>query len=169
MTEKDNNRYDNGKIYKLVNDVNEEIYVGSTCMPLHKRLYEHKYRAKKKPEMKVYKCLNVVGWESVKIILVEDYPCKSKDELIRRERYWIETLKPSLNKNIPTRTKKEYRDDNRKELIEKHRAYNKAHKEEINAKKKVYREAHKEEIKAKNKTYYQAKKLEKLQDSKDEA
>ena len=35
-------RYKNGKIYKIVNDINDQLYIGSTCLPLSKRLYNHK-------------------------------------------------------------------------------------------------------------------------------
>jgi hypothetical protein len=41
------NKYHNGKIYKLVNDVDDKVYIGSTCQPLYKRLYEHKNDCKK--------------------------------------------------------------------------------------------------------------------------
>jgi predicted GIY-YIG superfamily endonuclease len=39
--------YENSKIYKLVNDVDDKIYVGSTATTLAKRLYGHKNSAKR--------------------------------------------------------------------------------------------------------------------------
>ena len=36
------NKYNNGKIYKIVSDSTDKIYVGSTTQPLSKRHYEHK-------------------------------------------------------------------------------------------------------------------------------
>ena len=96
-------RYQNGMIYKLVNDVDDQFYVGSTCMPLAKRKSNHKVDAKKHPNQRLYKHLNEIGWDCVKIILIEKWPCEDKYELEKRERYHIEELKPSLNKNIPTR------------------------------------------------------------------
>ena len=56
------NRYHNGKIYKLVNTVDDRIYVGSTAMPLSKRLSSHKLDARRQPERRVCKELNTVGW-----------------------------------------------------------------------------------------------------------
>ena len=50
MTEKDNtitkpNKYHNGKIYTIrCRDDDTLIYVGSSCLPLHKRFYEHKQK-----------------------------------------------------------------------------------------------------------------------------
>ena len=34
--------YNNGKIYQILNNINDEVYVGSTIQPLCKRLYKHK-------------------------------------------------------------------------------------------------------------------------------
>jgi hypothetical protein len=36
------NRYTNGKIYQITNNLNDMIYIGSTCLPLRKRWYNHK-------------------------------------------------------------------------------------------------------------------------------
>jgi len=39
--------YSKGKIYKITNDFNDEIYVGSTCDTLVKRFSNHKKDSKK--------------------------------------------------------------------------------------------------------------------------
>ena len=101
-------RYSNGKIYKLVNNVDDQIYVGSTCLPFAKRFYWQKARAKRNLERNVYKHFNAIGWENVKIILIETYPCNSKAELEKRERYWFDKFKPSLNSNVPFKVMPEY-------------------------------------------------------------
>ena len=38
--------YSKGNVYKLLNSIDGEIYVGTTIQPLRKRLCEHKQRAK---------------------------------------------------------------------------------------------------------------------------
>ena len=38
--------YADGKIYKLVNNVDNKIYVGSTCNPLRLRKSGHKIKSK---------------------------------------------------------------------------------------------------------------------------
>jgi predicted GIY-YIG superfamily endonuclease len=53
------NKYAKGKIYRLVNDVDNEFYVGSTCDLLSKRLYGHKKDAKEGVERRVCKHLEV--------------------------------------------------------------------------------------------------------------
>ena len=91
------NRYNNGKIYKLVNNVNDKIYVGSTCLTLAKRFYCHKTDAKKL-KYPVYKYLNTIGWNNVRIVLIESVVAENKDQLLQREQHYIDLLKPELNK-----------------------------------------------------------------------
>lgn len=136
------NRYAHGKVYKLVNDIDAEIYVGSTCLPLHKRLYTHKKKAKEKPDRNVYQHLNEIGFDNVQIILIENYACDSKEVLLARERHWIDTLMPSLNQNLPLRTNKEWRETNK----DKVRDYLETKKDIIREQMREYREAHKDKI-----------------------
>lgn len=151
------NRYANGKIYRLVSSVDNEFYIGSTCMPLSKRLYTHKAEAKHEPTP-TQKYLNNIGWQNVKIVLIEEFPCENKMQLEQRERKWIEDLNPSLNKNIPTRTQQEYgqlprvkeykrlyRVKNRERLIESGKQYYAKNKEIMLGKNKKQREEKKDE------------------------
>ncbi len=98
------NRYNNGQIYKLVNTVDDRIYVGSTAMPLSKRLSNHKKASRELTERRVYKELNVIGWSNVRIVLIEAHRCENKNELIAREQHHIDLLKPELNKNASSGT-----------------------------------------------------------------
>jgi prophage antirepressor-like protein len=78
-------RYSRGKIYEIVNDVNDKVYVGSTCNALRVRLRQ----IKNKPHSKKLKdAFAEIGEEHFRIILIEKYPCKDKDELLSREEYW---------------------------------------------------------------------------------
>ena len=130
-----------GKIYKLVNNVDDEIYVGSTCNHLRIRKQQHKSKAKTEPR-KVHHHLNSVGWDNVKIILIETYECKNKDELHKRERYWIDELKSSLNKSIPTRTQAEWREDNKDILAAKSKIYCENNKDYLNNMNRVWMNEH---------------------------
>ncbi len=93
------NRYNNGQIYKLVNTVDDKIYIGSTCTPLAKRFYQHKKAACKYSTRKVYEALNTIGWDNCRIVLIEEYSCANKNELIAKEQYYIDLLNPTLNKH----------------------------------------------------------------------
>ena len=92
--------------------------------------------------------------------MIEDFQCNSKNELEKRERYWIETLKPELNKYIPTRTKKEsfkiYYEEHKEELNKKHKKWCEENKEELNKYYKKYYEKNKDKIKK----YYEEHKEE---------
>jgi hypothetical protein len=91
--------FQNAKIYKLVNSEDDEIYIGSTCGTLHLSKSRHKKHKNRQSHRKVYAHLNRIGWSNVRIILIEDFPCNNKNELLRREQHYIDTLHPSLNKN----------------------------------------------------------------------
>ena len=92
------NRYNQGKIYKLVNTVDDKIYIGSTCMPLAKRKSNHKADARTRTSL-VYTHLNSIGWENVNIRLIETVTAETKDQLLMREQHYIDLLKPELNKH----------------------------------------------------------------------
>jgi hypothetical protein len=51
----------------------------------------------------VYEILEKNNYE---IILIENYPCETKEELHKRERHFIESMQ-CVNKVIPTRTHKD--------------------------------------------------------------
>jgi len=107
--------YQNGLIYRLCcDDVNiKEQYVGSTIdFKERKRTHKKSCNNPNDPNhnVKVYQFIRENGnWENWSMVLIEKYSCDDKLELRKRERYWIETLKSTLNCSIPTRTGKEYR------------------------------------------------------------
>ena len=138
--------YDNGKIYKLVNNVDDKIYVGSTCNLLRVRIAKNKSSSKLEPDRSIDKHVNQVGWGNVEIILIQKYECKSKEDLNKRERYWIDELKPDLNIQIPTRTPKEWYEENKEYVMEKTKKYAEEHKENVIKYKKKYSEKNKEKI-----------------------
>ncbi len=84
------NKYENGKIYSIRSPNIELFYIGSTCQPLSKRFYEHK-RAFKSRTYKSDKMasFNVIFWGDSYIELLENHPCKSREELLKREGEYI--------------------------------------------------------------------------------
>ncbi len=87
----------NSKVYKLINSIDDLIYIGSTIQPLSKRFADHKANAKYKPGP-VHRHFNNIGWDTVRIILIETVICYNKDQLNQREQHYIDLLKPELNK-----------------------------------------------------------------------
>lgn len=115
------NKYSKGKIYKLVNSVNDKIYIGSTTCTLAQRKAGHKTDAKRALKRPVCKHFNEIGWTNVEIVLLENYACNSLEELTARERKWIDKLKPVLNITLPGRTEAQYIADMKKINKEKTR------------------------------------------------
>ena len=126
-----------GIIYKLVStDINiKEIYVGST-INFRTRKSHHKgtcnNETDKKYNYNVYKYIrNNGGWDTFDMIQIEEVTHDTKQQLHARERYWIEELKATLNKNIPTRTDAEYCKKNREIIKIKNAKYRIDNKEAI--------------------------------------
>ena len=94
-------------IYKLCcRDTSiEEIYVGSTCN-LARRKTNHKSACNndshRNYKMFIYKFIrDHGGWDNWDLIMVDEFSCDTKLQKDKKEREWIEQLKPKLNKNIP--------------------------------------------------------------------
>ena len=79
------------------------------------------------------------------IELIINYPCSSIDELNRVEGKYIRSV-DCVNKNIPGRTPKEYREDNKEKIKEKDKKYYQANKEKIKEKYKKYYQENIEKI-----------------------
>ena len=88
--------YANSKVYKIINSVDGKIYIGSTTVSLSRRLTKHKATAKATPSF-AHRHFNTIGWDKVRIVLIENVTCFNKEQLIQREQHYIDLLKPSLN------------------------------------------------------------------------
>ena len=149
--------YGNGKIYKIVRLTDDVVvYVGSTTKHyLSSRLVEHKRMSKRCQNRRIYKSISEnCGWENHAIILIELCNCNSKDELHRKEREFIVSLKPIGNIVIPMRTKKEWTHDNKEIIKEYKKEYYLENKENINKYANEYRIENIEKVKQNKKEYY---------------
>jgi ribosome-interacting GTPase 1 len=130
--------YNNGKIYKIesINVEDSDIYIGSTTKKLlsmrmsHHRSTYKKYKISGFKSITSYKIFNKYGLDNCIITLLENVNAKSKDELFTREAYYIRTLK-CVNKVIPNRTQKQYRDDNKENLQDYRKNYRIDNKDKI--------------------------------------
>lgn len=163
--------YQRAKIYELVDKRNmERFYIGSTCGTLSNRFSKHRYDCKGNPDREVYKKMNEIGVDNVDIVLIEEYPCESKEQLHQREGYWIRLDFESVTNNqIAGRTNKDYRkekaviikikkkehyENNKDKILEKQKDYYNENKEVILEKQKTYRDENKDIISEKGKEYY---------------
>lgn len=88
--------YQNGKIYKIISskpELKELCYVGSTTKrTLAERMSGHRSSCRAGIISQIYQVMRTHGIEHFQILLIENYPCNSKDELCVRERYWMDQL-----------------------------------------------------------------------------
>ena len=156
--------YNKGIIYKLCckDPKITDIYIGSTT-DFTKRKWNHKTCCTNKDDKSynynVYKFIREHGnWDNWDIIQVEAYNAENKRDLESRERHWIEDLKSTLNRKIPTQTSLEYYQNNREKFAIKSAIYQKNNREKISKKAAEYRENNKALITVKKANRYQKNK-----------
>jgi hypothetical protein len=153
--------YEKAKIYKLECD-DGHYYYGSTINELRVRLSGHKDAATFRP-YRVYQHINEIGWDKVKIVLVEACPCESRDELNRKENDYILAHKSDplcLNNNLACLTdeqrkdyKRRYTEAHKEELAEYHRQ-KRTGNPDVAEYQRQYREANKEALREQKRQYY---------------
>jgi hypothetical protein len=82
--------YKLGKIYAIECNVTGQKYIGSTCEPtLAKRLTKHitNYKCYLNGTQNYVSSFKIFDNGDYYIVLLEKYPCDTKDELLARERY----------------------------------------------------------------------------------
>ena len=149
------NKYNNSKIYKIVDDGNGNVYYGSTIEKyISRRLQKHISDYKCYPNNKKYfTSYEILKNNNYHIELAENVNCDNRFQLKNRERYYIENYN-CVNKNIPNRTNKEYKLKNKDKIKDKNKEYYKDNKDIINDKVKEYYKDNKDIIKDKKKEYY---------------
>jgi hypothetical protein len=167
------NIYNNSKIYKvepIVVHEPHEIYIGSTTNKyLSDRLAKHKssykaYLNNINHYISIFDLFDKYGVENCKIFLIESYNCNDINELRTKEGAYIRTLN-CINKFIPGRTEKEYREDNKykmkqyyednkDKLLQQQKEYYESNRDKI----KQYRENKKDKTKEYQKEYYESNK-----------
>ena len=177
--------YANGKIYQILNNIDDDVYVGSTCQSLSQRMAKHRWSMKNNIHKGMLNDkIKEHGIDAFYIELLEEYPCDNKEQLLAREGHYIR-LMGTLNKRIAGRTRKlyyeehieqvkEYKqtyreansdkirehqkqhyEENKDRIREQNTYYRETHKDEIKARKQIYQEKHKGELTVKAKKYYE--------------
>lgn len=100
--------YSNGKIYKMLSDKTDKIYVGSTTLALKDRMKQHRADHRRSLQGN-YGCttsfqLLTDPTANVRVELLEAFSCASRKSLRRRERYYIKKLGGAcVNARLPIR------------------------------------------------------------------
>ena len=134
------NKYNNGKIYKIehIDETDSLIYVGSTTKKLLSSRFERHiedyklYKSNSKCVSKInsFILFDKYGVDNCKITLLEIVNVETKEELLKREAYYIKTLQ-CVNKVVPLRSKKEYREDTKEHIKEYSKQYYEMNKEKL--------------------------------------
>jgi hypothetical protein len=168
QTKTNENKYQNGKIYKITDNNFTECYIGSTIQKLavrmggHRRQYPKYLETRKGSDyLTSFVLFEKYGIENCQILLIEAFPCNSREELTAREAHHIKNT-VCVNKRIEGRSTKQWIEDNKERYLALRRKYEKENKEKIAEAKrkaydpikqaqinKAYREAHRDELKAK--------------------
>jgi hypothetical protein len=130
---RDENKYQRGKIYKIISYQTDKVYIGLTCkIYLNNRLAKHnnQYKNYLNGLHNYIMLFEILKYNDAKIVLIESYPCNSKEKLFAKEAEWI-IQSNCINKEIPNRTQKQYRKDNKEKIQKLQKDYR------INNKKKL--------------------------------
>lgn len=115
--------YQKSVIYKLCckDTTIKDIYIGSSVCK-DRRKNEHKTHCNNSSEKnkhrnrKVYKFIRENGgFNNWDMIIIEEYPCDNRIQLLQRERYWMEELNPTLNVDMPISEPEIYNKNREKE------------------------------------------------------
>jgi len=141
--------YSKGKVYKIISDCSDKIYIGSTAQHyLCDRLSNHKseYNRWIKTEKGYCSSFELLKLNNCKIILLCNYPCNSKAELQMKEQECMDEYKnknPNLllnlfrshnTKEYKKQYKKNWSDNNPTDRTEYYKEWNS--NEEVKKKKK---------------------------------
>ncbi len=128
-----------GIIYKITCNETGEVYYGSTTQSLNVRISKHKSDCKRWKEGQCHftTSYNIIDRGNYSYSLIETVECEDRKQLEARERFYIENNE-CINKIIPCRTGKEYKEDNKEAIKDKMKEYHKANKEYIKELKKEW-------------------------------
>ena len=171
------NRYNNGKIYKIVDKGLNKCYIGCTCEDLEVRLTRHKcaynfYKKGKQRKITSFDLFDEYGIENCKIELIEYYPCNSKEELLSREGFYVQQTvcvnRPysgltrneyskkyyQENKEEQSKKNRQWRDDNHERYKETSKKWRQDNKDYKRQKDKEYQEQNKDKIQKQRQQHY---------------
>ena len=131
--------YSKAKIYKILNYMDDDVYIGATCQTLSERMAGHRRgkNGKDKKHYKLYQKINEIGVEHFYIELIEETPCNNAEQLRAEEGEYIRKC-ATLNSRIEGRTKKEYIEDTKERKAEYGKKRREEKRDELSQQKKEY-------------------------------
>jgi len=145
-----------GIIYELIDNTNNNKYIGSTETTIEKRLSSHKasYKSYLKGNKKqACKSFEILKNNNYTIKILEKVKYNEKEELLKKEAYYINNIK-CINLKVPLQTRKEYRLNNVEKIKERNKKYYGKNKSEIYQKNRQRILKNHENYKQQCKDYY---------------
>jgi hypothetical protein len=148
-------------IYKICckDPIITDVYIGHTTNLINRKRQHKESCINEKSKLYnlyVYQFIrDNGGWGNWDIVMIEEYNLNNNNEALQKERYWLEELKASLNKYIPSRTQNEYIKCNKENKIQYDKIYRETNKDIIKERQRKYREENKDIIRIKKKEYYE--------------
>lgn len=82
-------------IYKIINKINNDFYIGQTIKELSERMRSHRNTANHGSNYYLHNAMRHYGYINFEIQLIETV--ENREMLNEREIYWIDVLKPKYN------------------------------------------------------------------------
>ena len=117
-------KYQNRKIYKIVDVGYIKCYIGSTCEELsqrvarHRAIYKQYMKGKKTYYLSAFNLFDEFGLDNYKIELVEAVAINNHEELRQHERIYIQS-NDCINTRLVRRTDQQYYKDNKEAINQK--------------------------------------------------
>lgn len=142
------------KVYKIICDCDDRIYVGYTTRTLDARMSSHKKATTRVP---FSDHMREVGFKHFTIVLLEEKECKNAEEARQLEHKWMVELgaldpETGFNRTPPTQQltdyeyQKQYREANKDVIRERKRKYVEENAEHVAAKKAEWGKANRAKI-----------------------
>tara|TARA_R110001592_G_scaffold100461_2_gene285123 strand:- start:12 stop:542 length:531 start_codon:yes stop_codon:yes gene_type:complete len=129
----------------------KDCYIGSTINLKRRKIQQkscYKNPNSNRGHLKLYQFMRenggFINFEYK--ILEDDIEFNNRNELNKIERYYIEEFESSLNNDIPSRTDKQYKEDNKDKIKKQNKEYQKKNQKNIKKQRKIYREKNKGNI-----------------------
>lgn len=156
-----------GRVYKIIANTGDDVYVGSTFNTLKDRMKKHRscyaeWKKGKGGKFAVYDMFEKYGVDHCKMVLIKEYQVvaetiRDKKHLSVYEQLWINKTNCINIQNsfqIKHLYDKKYRKENREIVNERKRIYKQNNQEKVRAQDAAYRENNREKCRESNKNYY---------------
>lgn len=147
--------YANGKIYRIVSDKTDVVYIGCTTQPLSKRMANHRssYKSYQKGKSALCSSFVILEYGDAKIELIEPFACENKKELMKREREIIDASPTACNKIGSPKSYQEWDEKHKEKIKNYNKLWKQNNRERVRERARAWREKNREHLREYNRLY----------------